>query len=152
MAPLMSLNGDDIVEALLLEPMGNELRTSPTLEEEATLLGEELEPLEAPEVTAFLQEYPETPKPEEPTEWIDTHTYPCSFPLLQNPAAILHRKQRNHDKGLSPKAHQPPTKILSVTGSSFTLRTAERYLTGGGNSGPFATQVPSPSMTPKSKT
>ena len=43
----MSLNGDNIVDASLLEPMGNELRTSPTLEEEATLLREELEPMDA---------------------------------------------------------------------------------------------------------
>ena len=41
---LMSLNGDDIVEAFLLEPIGQELRTSPILEEEAALLGEELSP------------------------------------------------------------------------------------------------------------
>ena len=43
MFPLISLNGDDIVEALLLEPAGKELRTFPTLEEEAALLGEEHE-------------------------------------------------------------------------------------------------------------
>ena len=48
MAPLMSLSGDDIVEASLLEPMGDERGTSPTPEEEATLLGEELELLEVP--------------------------------------------------------------------------------------------------------
>ena len=39
MAPLMCLNGDEIVEASLLEPMGNEPRNSLTLEEEAALLG-----------------------------------------------------------------------------------------------------------------
>ena len=40
MVPLMSLNGDNFVEASLLEPTGNELGTSPTQEEEAILLGE----------------------------------------------------------------------------------------------------------------
>ena len=39
MAPLMCLNGDEIVEAVLLEPMDNETGTSPTPEEEAALLG-----------------------------------------------------------------------------------------------------------------
>ena len=53
-APLMILNGDDIVESSLLEPMGDEPATSPTLEDEAILLGEELELLEAPEATASL--------------------------------------------------------------------------------------------------
>ena len=47
MAPLMHLSGDEIVEASLLEAMDDEPRTSPTLEEEATLLGEELELQEA---------------------------------------------------------------------------------------------------------
>ena len=58
----MSLNGDDIVEALLLEPTSNKPRTSPIPEEEASLLGEELELAEAPETTApSLQECPEPP-------------------------------------------------------------------------------------------
>ena len=64
MAPLMSLSGDDIVEASLLEPAGEEHRTSPTLEEEAFLLGQELELLEAPKA-ASLPECPEIPKPAE---------------------------------------------------------------------------------------
>ena len=40
--PLMSLSWDDIVEVSLLEPTGEEHKTSPTLEEEAILLGKEL--------------------------------------------------------------------------------------------------------------
>ena len=43
MTPLMCLNGNEIVEALLLEAMGDEPGTSPAPEEEGTLLGEELE-------------------------------------------------------------------------------------------------------------
>ena len=51
MAPLMCLNGKEIVEASLLELMDDEPGTSPTLEEEATLLGEELEMHEAQDAT-----------------------------------------------------------------------------------------------------
>ena len=39
MVPLLVLNGDKIVEASLLRPVDGECRTSPTPEEEATLLG-----------------------------------------------------------------------------------------------------------------
>ena len=39
MAPLLVLNSDEIVEASLLQPIEGECRTSPTPEEEATLLG-----------------------------------------------------------------------------------------------------------------
>ena len=48
MAPLVSLGGDDIAEASLLQPTGDECGTSPTLEEEAILLSEEVKPPEAP--------------------------------------------------------------------------------------------------------
>ena len=44
MAPLMNLNGNDIVEASLLKPTGEEPRSCPTPEEEAVLLGKEDEP------------------------------------------------------------------------------------------------------------
>ena len=40
MTPLLVLNGNEIVEALLLRPIEGECRTSPTPEEEATLLGD----------------------------------------------------------------------------------------------------------------
>ena len=125
MAPLMSLNGDDIVKALLLEPTCEELRTSPTPGEEATLLGEELELPEVPAAAASLQEHPETPKPEEPTEWINTLSIPVPSPLLQNPAATLLQKQRNLSKGLSLTWTWPATR------SSTMMRRVERYLTGG---------------------
>ena len=62
MASLMNLNGHDIVEASLLECTGEECGTSPTLEREAILLGEELEPLETPEAAASLLESPEIPQ------------------------------------------------------------------------------------------
>ena len=55
MAPLINLTVDDIVEVSLLESPGEESETSPTLEEEATLLDKEHEPLEAPEAAASSQ-------------------------------------------------------------------------------------------------
>ena len=54
MAPLMCLSEDEIVEASLLGPAGNEHRTSPTPEEEATLMGEEPELPETPKATSPL--------------------------------------------------------------------------------------------------
>ena len=39
MAPLLALNGDEIVEASLLQSVEGECRTFPMPEEEATLLG-----------------------------------------------------------------------------------------------------------------
>ena len=51
MSTLMHLDGDEIVEALLLGPADNGPRMSPTAEEEAVLLGNEPEPLGAQEAT-----------------------------------------------------------------------------------------------------
>ena len=53
MASLMTLSGDDIVEASLLNPTGAEHGTSPMLEEEAALHGEVIE---LPQVPASLSE------------------------------------------------------------------------------------------------
>ena len=39
MAPLVTINGDDVMEASMLRPVGEESGPSPTLEEETTLLG-----------------------------------------------------------------------------------------------------------------
>ena len=74
MAPLMHLEGDEIVEALLLGPMQMmDLECPHHLQEEAAILGDELEPQEA---TTFPYEHPEEiPKPKEPVEWSDT---PCT--------------------------------------------------------------------------
>ena len=77
MAPLMHLDEDEIVEALLLGPTDNEPITSPTPEEEAVLLGDELEPLEAQEATSFPCEHPEAPEPEESAEWSDALCLPA---------------------------------------------------------------------------
>ena len=51
MTPLMWLDRDEIVEASLLGPFNNGPGLPPTSEEEAVLLGDELEPREAQEAT-----------------------------------------------------------------------------------------------------
>ena len=63
MAPLLALNGDEIVGASLLQSMEGECRTSPTPEEEAALLGDikpdiqsDVKPnIEAPQVPELLE-------------------------------------------------------------------------------------------------
>ena len=55
MAPSMHLSGDDIVEVSLLEPGGEKLWASSTLEEEAVLLGKEFESPENPKATSLLK-------------------------------------------------------------------------------------------------
>ena len=89
MVPLMHLEGDEIVEALLLGPTDDGPRTSPTLAEEAVLLGDEPEPQEA---TTFPCEHlEETPKPEEPVEWSDA-------PCLPAPSAIASGSSSNQSR------------------------------------------------------
>ena len=39
MAPLMTINGDDVIKASLLSPVEEKLGPSPTPEEDTTLLG-----------------------------------------------------------------------------------------------------------------
>ena len=78
MVPLMSLNGDDVVKAMFLQPMGDKPRTSPALEEEAALLREELELPGAPEATAFLQKCPDSPESREIPKKIDAPRAPAS--------------------------------------------------------------------------
>ena len=68
---MMHLEGDEIVEALLLGPTDDRPRTSPTLEEEAVPPGNEPEPQEA---IQFPCKHSEIPKPKEPAEQSDT---PC---------------------------------------------------------------------------
>ena len=64
MTPLMTLSGDNIVEASLLKPTKEELGASPTLEEEAVLLSKEPE-------TVSLPEHLEISELPEPSEKID---------------------------------------------------------------------------------
>ena len=94
MAPLMSLSGDDTVEASLLEPTGKECRTSPMLEEEAILLGEELEPPEAQEAASYHPEHLEIPEPAEPTEWINPLSTPASSSPTPKPCCCPSQKTK----------------------------------------------------------
>ena len=73
--------------------------------------------------------------------------YPVPSKLCHDPSW----KTKNSSKGLSPKACQPLTQISPATGSRPTSRRVGRYPTGGGNFGPSAARVLSPSITPKSK-
>ena len=71
----MTLRRDDIVGASLLKPIGEEHGTSSTLEEEAALLGEEIE---TPQIPGSLPEWPEIPRSVEPAEQSTTPN--ASFP------------------------------------------------------------------------
>ena len=75
MEPLMCLDGDGIMGALLLGPTDDGPRTSPTPEEQAVLLGDELEPLEAQEATTYPSEHPGAPK-----TWRTSQAVWCSMP------------------------------------------------------------------------
>ena len=55
MAPLLVINGDDIVKASLLKSTEGECRTSPTPQEEATLLGDVKLDIESPQVPEQLE-------------------------------------------------------------------------------------------------
>ena len=77
MAPLMTLDGDDIVEASLLRLNGEEPGSSPTPEEEAVLLDEEDEPSEEPGSTPGHVEIPRFVEPAEWTATPVTSTVPC---------------------------------------------------------------------------
>ena len=73
MAPLMTLNGDNIVEASLLRPTREELGSSPSPEEEVVLLGKEDGPLAVPDPTPTHVEIPRFVEPAEQT----TAPVPC---------------------------------------------------------------------------
>ena len=79
-ASLMTLSGDDIVETSLLKPTGEEHGTSPIPEEEATLLGEEIE---LPQVSGSLPEWLEIPSFVEPGKWSTTPSAPSPSPMPQ---------------------------------------------------------------------
>ena len=81
MVPLVSLSRDDIREASLLQPTGVEHGTSPTPEEEAILLGKEVE---LPEAPGSLPECMEIPEPVQPTKQTDAPSpSPPPSPLPQ---------------------------------------------------------------------
>ena len=93
MVSLMYLEEEKIVEALLHRPVDDGPRTSPTLAEEAVLLGDEPEPQEAQEATTLPCEQPEEPpKPKEPVKWSDT---PC--PPVPSALGLSASHKQSHD-------------------------------------------------------
>ena len=141
MAPLMRLNGDVIVETSLLEPVGNEPRTSPTPEAEATHLGEELELLEA---TASLQECLETPKPKEPIKQIDTPSTPIPSSPTSKPCHHPSQKTNISWKKMEPQSLPTPDLDITSDWVQAYIKKSGEYQTGGGNSVPFATGCQAP--------
>ena len=65
MAPLMTLSGDDIIEASLLKLTEEECGISTRVEEESICLGEKVK---LPEVLGSLPECPEIPKLAKPAK------------------------------------------------------------------------------------
>ena len=83
MSPLMTINGDDVMEASLLRPVKEESGPSPTPEEETTLLGKG-NGLSGAQGPAPLQaEIPSFIEPAEQTTAPVTSTVPHSCPSLK---------------------------------------------------------------------
>ena len=97
MAPLMTLNWDYIVEVILLRPTGKETGPSPTPEEEATLLGEEDEPLEAP---GPFPRHSGIPRFVEPAEWTTTPITPALSCLASKPYSFPSQKGKKLGEGI----------------------------------------------------
>ena len=72
MVPLIHLDGDEIVEALLLGPTDNGPGMFPTTEEEAVLLGDVLEHQEAQKATTYPCEHLGAPEHKDPDKQSDT--------------------------------------------------------------------------------
>ena len=152
MAPLMCLNRDEIVEALLLEPMDNEAGISLTPEEAAALLGRNwccrrLKRLLCPPTNIWKLPSLRN-QPSGLMLWVPVLLCPQLWlPMVTHP-----RKPRDPGKGLNPKAHQPPTQVAPTHGSWHTLRRMRRYQIGGKNSSSSATQVPRSSVNRRCRT
>ena len=145
MVPLIHLDGDEIVETLLLGPTDNAPGTSPTPEEEAVLLGDEPECLEAQEATMC-------PKPEEPAEWLMLHV--CLLPKLQHQAPMVTNLWTPEEPhawlGLGiwqHKIHYPSP----MSGSSPLGLKGMNYWLGGQSSGGFTNRTPGYSVRPRLK-
>ena len=137
MAPLRSLSEDNIVEASLLESMGDEFRASPTSEEEATLLGEDLELPEALEAAASLQECPENPKPEEPTEQIYTLSTPAPSSPTPKPCCLPSQKTKKSWQGIESKSLPTPNPDIINNWIQSYIEKSRKVPNSGGNSSPF---------------
>ena len=117
MASLVQWDRDDIVEALLLGPGNDGPRMPQTSEEEAVLLGDELEPQEAQKFTTSSPEYPETPEPEEQTEQFDTLSPPALSPTASNSHGYWYRNTRRAWHKARPQHPPTPNPDSPTTGS-----------------------------------
>ena len=107
MAPLLILNGDKIVDASLSRPIKGECRTSPTPEEEATLLGNI-----KPEIK-HKTELPQVPEQLEICEQVQLHRELPLLQLLSHPLLL--------NQGTSPKkASEPQEKAIGADAISAT--------------------------------
>ena len=102
--PLMTLKGDDIVEAILLRPTRGEPGPSPTTEEKTTLLGKEDEPLEAPGpsprhlgISRFV----------EPAERTTTPITPAPSCLAPKPHSFPSQKGKKLGEGIDVNPNNP---------------------------------------------
>ena len=99
MVPLNHLEGDEIVEASLLRPADDGSRISPTLAEEAVLLGDKQGLQEAQKATALPCKYPEeTPKPEKPVKQSDAPCLPPSAVASSASSNQSHATRRARDR------------------------------------------------------
>ena len=145
MAPLIHLNGDDIVEASLLETTGEECEMSPMLDVEATLLGKNMSHQRPQRLLHPSQIIQRSLGLQNPLSRLMLLLPLLLHSLCQNPAATLPRRQRNPSKGLR------LTCASLLSGSGPMWRGMKGYLTDGGNFGSFSAPRTSPAMTSKSK-
>ena len=104
MTPLMTLNGDDIVEASQLRPTVEEPGPSPTPEEEAALMGEEDEPSEVPGPTPRHSEIPRFVESAELTTTPVTSAVPC---LASEPHSHPSQKAKKLWEGIDVDPNNP---------------------------------------------
>ena len=109
---------------LLLKPTGQEHGTSPTLEEEATILGREIKP---PQVLGSLPEQPEICRFVEPAKQSTTPGVSSPSPMSNLVTSIL-RRPRNPGKGWK------PILTTQAAGSALTYRNMMGCWYGGDNS------------------
>ena len=132
MAPLITLSSDDIVEVSLLKPMGEEHGTCLTLQEEATLLGEEIKPPPVP-ITSL-----------EPTEQSTALSASSSSPATQS-ACYPSSRQRSIGRELM------LTQIIPEDWFAFTYRRMIKCQNCGGNSNHLSAPQTKASMMSQSK-
>ena len=83
-APLMWLDGDEMLGSSLFGPADDRPGIPPMLEDEAVLLGDKPELQEALKVTTFPHECPETLKHKEPAKQSDTPSPPAPSAMASN--------------------------------------------------------------------